>query len=88
MTIKEKDLSAVKKGTMTVDDLLEKYPVKALVTDLIEIINSDKQPALEQIVISPEDFNKLTSLFRIKGYSSTGELETRGRKPKKVVNTI
>lgn len=79
--IKEKDLVALRKGIITSDDLLEAYPVKALVSDLCEIIKEGKQPSA-QIVVTSEEFDLITSLFRIKGFTSDNGLERRGR-PKK-----
>lgn len=76
--IKSKDLIALKNGDLTVDTLLELYPVKALVNDLVELaLQSANAVPDKPITVTKEEFDKITSLFRIQGTSN------RGRKPKK-----
>lgn len=81
--IKTKDLIAVKNGVLKVDDLLEKYPVKSLITDLLEMLTvTEVTPKQPKIVVSQEDYNRIIDLFRVKGIGIDGEPSKRGRKPK------
>ena len=75
--IKSKDLIALKNGDLTVDTLLELYPVKALVNDLVELaLQSANAVPDKPITVTKEELDKIMSLFRIQGTSN------RGRKPK------
>lgn len=82
--IKTKDLYAIKAGNMTVDELLENYPVKALISDLIEIIAQKDAIPQKPIVLSDEDYNRVISLFRQRGIAADGTEIKRGRKPKTI----
>lgn len=78
--IKSKDLAAIKVGEMTVDQLLENYPVKALVSDLIEIVAQKTVVPQKPIALADEDYQRVMSLFRPKGIASDGvSMERRGR---------
>ena len=82
--IKAKDLKAIKAGEITVDELLNNYPVKALVSDLIEIVankTATEPVVVDRIVITQEQFD---TYFRIKGFDVNGAPSTRGRKPKTI----
>lgn len=71
--IKRKDLK------LSVDELLEKYPVKNLISDLLEIANSKETVVAEpqsKITVTTQEYEQITGLFRIKGSSN------RGRKAK------
>ena len=76
--IKNKDLNAVKAGQIGVDELLEKYPLKSLISDLIELVK--EQPSVApKVVITQEQFN---NHFRIVGVNPDGTQQKRGRKKK------
>ena len=83
--IKSKELAAIRAGELNADALLEMYPVKTLVADLVEIIKTTapKEDA-KQISISKEDYDKIISLFRIKGFEANGQPTKRGRKRKQM----
>lgn len=73
--IKKKDLK------LSVDELLEKYPVKNLISDLLEMVNTKVDSVVVEqpkIAVSKEEFEQIAGMFRIKGTSN------RGRKPKNV----
>ena len=90
--IKSRDLAAVKAGELSVDALLEKYPVKALVSDLIEIIANKESccaveaPVAKPIGVSQEEMDRIMAMFRVKGFTADGQVSKRGRKPKKAEN--
>ncbi len=75
-------ISAVKTGQIDkrelVNDLLRQNNVMELADKLAEyLINyEDASP----IVVSPQDFERITSLFRIRGMRSDGTFENRGKK--------
>lgn len=87
--IKAKDLAAIKAGEMSVDTLLEKYPVKAVVSDLIEVIANKETccnvaaPVAKPISVSQEEMDRIMAMFRVKGFTADGQVSKRGRKPKK-----
>jgi len=80
----------IKEGTASIteisDYLISNYPVKALSDALAELLMT--QP-VEPIIVSPEQLNSITSMFRVRGYRDISEniAERRGR-PKKRNNTI
>lgn len=76
--IKNKDLNAIRTGQITTDQLLEIYPVKTLISDLIEIVK-EKPVEAPKVVISQEQFEKH---FRIAGIAADGTPQTRGRRKK------
>lgn len=79
--IKKKDLK------LTVDELLEKYPVKNLISDLLEMVNTKVDAVVVEqpkIAVSKEEFEQICSIFRIKGFDVNGNPSKRGRKPKNV----
>lgn len=81
MAIKLKDIQSIKAGELTVDTLLELYPVKQLVSDLVNIINeNDINP--EPIALYERDYNRVMEMFRIVGFDKDGKKITRGRKRK------
>lgn len=80
--IKSKDLAAIKEGKMTVDTLLENYPVKALVSDLVELVMQKDVIPAKPIVLSDEEYDRVMGMFRKRGVNAVGELIKRGR-PKK-----
>lgn len=77
--IKSKDLAAIKAGEMSVDQLLENYPVKALVSDLIEIVAQKTVIPQKPIALADEDYQRVMSLFRPKGIAADGSEIRRGR---------
>lgn len=88
--MKNKDIFAIRDGKITVDELLAKYPVKEIVSDLMEIIKNSKEMAeltaptkQPKILVTQEQFQEF---FRIKGLTADGQVSHRGRKPKKAEN--
>ena len=78
--MKAKELKAIKEGKLTVDELLEIYPVKVLVNDLIEMVLAKPAPVVAEqpkITVTTQEWEQISNLFRIKGSSN------RGRKPSK-----
>lgn len=73
-----------------VDSILMSYPSKVIATALVEVLmenkafQSIKEP--QPIVVTPEEYERITSLFRPKGMKLSPEgdyvNETRGRKPR------
>ena len=81
--IKVKELVAIRSGELNADALLEMYPVKTLVADLVEIIKTaTPKEDVKQISISKEDYDKIISLFRVRGFEANGQPTKRGRKKK------
>ncbi|MBO4417124.1 MAG: hypothetical protein J5801_03265 [Bacteroidales bacterium] len=79
--IKPKEISAIKNGKLNADYLLDNYPIKTLVEDLVEIIRKSETPGVAKpIPISREDLDRINGLFRIIGYESNGQPTKRGRK--------
>ena len=71
--IKEKDWNAVMSDKMTAADLLEHYPVKTLVEDLVELARRVEPKS--SVAVSAEDMQKIENFFKVK-------ISKRGRKPK------
>ncbi|MBQ3414537.1 MAG: hypothetical protein IJH39_04150 [Clostridia bacterium] len=89
--IKSRDLAAIKAGEMSVDTLLEKYPVKTVVSDLIEIVANKETccavaEPVKPISVTQEEYDKILGMFRVKGFTADGQVSHRGRKPKKAEN--
>lgn len=80
--IKSKDLAAIKEGKMTVDSLLENYPVKALVSDLVELVMQKDVIPAKPIPLNQDEYDRVMALFRVRGFDAVGETIKRGR-PKK-----
>ena len=76
--MKAKELKAIKAGKLTVDELLEIYPVKTLVNDLLEMVLAKPVVVAEQpkITVTQQEYEQITGLFRVRGTSN------RGRKAK------
>ena len=76
--MKAKELKAIKEGKLTVDELLEIYPVKTLVNDLLEMVLAKPVVVTEQpkITVTQQEYEQITGLFRVRGTSN------RGRKAK------
>lgn len=77
-------VSAVKSGQMTkrelVQDLLRQNTIMEMAERLADyIINEDES---SPIVVSQEEFDRITSLFRIRGMRVDGTFENRGKKIK------
>lgn len=85
MLITNKVLKELKEGLITkdevVNELLNTYPVKAIVEDYV---NMTLQTPAEnvKITVSQEEYESIVSLFKIRGKKVDGETETRGRKRK------
>ena len=85
MALKLKDIQAIRTGELTVDTLLEMYPIKQLVSDLINIIiENDVNP--EPIALYESDYNRVMGMFRIVGFDKDGKKITRGRKRKEEIS--
>jgi hypothetical protein len=81
--IKAKELAAIRAGELSADTLLEMYPVKSLVADLVEVIKSSgSNDYAKQISVSKDEYEKIISMFRIKGFEANGQPTKRGRKKK------
>ena len=77
-------VSAVKSGQFTkrelVQDLLRQNTIMEMAERLADyIINEDES---SPIVVSQQEFDKITSLFRIRGMRVDGTYENRGKKIK------
>ena len=88
--LKAKEIQAIRKGTMDADELIANYPIKSLVADLIEMLKIQPEPvapATEEkqkpIAVSQEEYDRILSIFRVKGLTATGEKTKRGRPSKK-----
>lgn len=86
MLITNKVIRELKEGTITkdevVNELLNTYPVKAIVEDYV---NMTLQTPAEnvKITVSQEEYESVMALFKIRGKKVDGETETRGRKRKR-----
>ncbi len=80
----------IKEGTASIGDiadyLIANYPVKQIADTLAELMMT--QP-VEPIIVSPEQLNNITSMFRVRGYRDINEniVERRGR-PRKRNDTL
>lgn len=61
---------------------LLKKPVYDLAIELATYIIKEKEKPNVRILVTQDEYNALTSLFKIRGIRPTGELETRGRRRK------
>lgn len=89
--IDPKLLKAIKEGNATQKDLinhLSTYPLNEILTAFAElIILSEDFLSPKPISVSQEEYNRILSLFRIKGLRTLDGVmveETRGRKPNKM----
>lgn len=89
--IDPKLLKAIKEGNATQKDLinhLSTYPLNEILTAFAElIILSEDFLSPKPISVSQEEYNRILSLFKIKGMRSLDGVmveETRGRKPNKM----
>lgn len=89
--IDPKLLKAIKEGNATQKDLinhLSTYPLNEILTAFAElIILSEDFLSPKPISVSQEEYNRILSLFKIKGMRSLDGMmveETRGRKPNKM----
>lgn len=87
--LKSKDIFAVRDGNITADELLEKYPVKEVVGSLMKLIQSAKDmeelvSSDKPILVTPEEFDRIKRMFRVKGFDVAGNPQNRGRKPKTI----
>lgn len=89
--IDPKLLKAIKEGNATQKDLinhLSNYPLNEILTAFAElIILSEDFLSPKLISVSQEEYNRILSLFRIKGQRTLDGMtveETRGRKPNKM----
>lgn len=65
------------------DYLVRNNTVYDLAMQLAEyIIRERERQPFSKIVVTEAEFQAITSLFRIKGYTATGEKDGRGRPPK------
>ena len=76
----------IKEGTASITDiadyLIANYTIKEIADTLAELLMT--QP-VEPIIVSPEQLNNITSMFRVRGYRDLNEniVERRGRPRKK-----
>lgn len=74
--------SAVKSGQMDkrelVNDLLRNNNVIELAEKLAEYVIAYEEP--KPIVVSQEEYDRITSLFKIRGLRQDGSIENRGKK--------
>lgn len=89
--IDPKLLKAIKEGNATQNDLinhLSNYPLNEILTAFAElIILSEDFLSPKPISVSQEEYNRILSLFKIKGLRSLDGVmveERRGRKPKTI----
>jgi len=89
--IDPKLLKSIKEGNATQKDLinhLSNYPLNEILTAFAElIILSEDFLSPKPISVSQEEYNRILSLFRIKGLRTLDGMtveETRGRKPNKM----
>jgi hypothetical protein len=89
--IDPKMLKAIKEGNATQKDLinhLSNYPLNEILTAFAElIILSEDFLSPKPISVSQEEYNRIMSLFKIKGMRSLDGVmveERRGRKPKTI----
>lgn len=89
--IDPKLLKAIKEGNATQKDLinhLSTYPLNEILTAFAElIILSEDFLSPKPISVTQEEYNRILSLFRIKGLRSLDGViveERRGRKPNKM----
>lgn len=89
--IDPKLLKSIKEGNATQKDLinhLSNYPLNEILTAFAElIILSEDFLSPKPISVSQEEYNRILSLFRIKGQRTLDGMiveETRGRKPNKM----
>lgn len=89
--IDPKLLKAIKEGNATQKDLinhLSTYPLNEILTAFAELILlSEDFLSPKPISVTQEEYNRILSLFKIKGMRSLDGVmveETRGRKPNKM----
>lgn len=89
--IDPKLLKAIKEGNATQKDLinhLSNYPLNEILTAFAElIILSEDFLSPKPISVTQDEYNRILSLFRIKGQRTLDGMiveETRGRKPNKM----
>ena len=89
--IDPKLLKSIKEGNATQKDLinhLSNYPLNEILTAFAElIILSEDFLSPKPISVSQEEYNRIISLFRIKGLRSLDGMvveERRGRKPRTI----
>ena len=74
--------SAVKSGQMDkrelVNDLLRQNNVMELAEKLADYVIAYEEP--KPIVVSQEEYDRITSLFKIRGLRQDGSIENRGKK--------
>lgn len=75
--------SAVKTGQVTkrelVNDLLRNNNIMELAEKLADYVIAEEEPP-RPITVSQEEFDRITSLFRIRGLRADGTYENRGKK--------
>lgn len=89
--IDPKLLKSIKEGNATQKDLinhLSNYPLNEILTAFAElIILSEDFLSPKPISVSQEEYNRIMSLFRIKGLRTLDGMvveETRGRRPRTI----
>jgi hypothetical protein len=74
--------SAVRSGQMDrrelVNDLLRNNNVMELAERLADYVIAYEEP--KPIVVSQEEYDRIVSLFKIRGLRADGSIETRGKK--------
>ena len=83
MIIDKAIISAVRTGQMTkkelVNELLRSNNVMELAEALADYVINEEEPT-RPIPISREDYERIISLFRIRGLRSDGTFENRGKR--------
>lgn len=86
ITLSKEVMKSINKGTITKQELsnliIDEYSAKSIAESLAEFLLGEKEE-LSQIVLDKEDYDRVVSLFRIKGQRIVdGQVieETRGRK--------
>lgn len=88
--LKPKEIQAIRNGAVTADELINSYPVKTLVEDLIALLKTNDtaavaEPKNKPIALYQEEYDRIVGMFRVKGLTTTGEKSKRGRPSKKNV---
>lgn len=90
--LKSKEVGAIEAGNITAVDLLQNHNAIELIDELCSIIQNKKETVRETIASKPipvteEEFERIKSMFRVKGFDADGNVTKRGRKPKSSEST-
>jgi len=64
------------------DYLVRNNTVYDLAMTLAEYIIKERERPSAKIVVTEDEYRAITSLFRVKGFTASGEKDGRGRPPK------